>query len=969
MRHRAWVNITLILVLLVSFCSPYAKTYAASGLQLVEVDEQEDSTILTWDVSSYQGEELTNYQLIKNGKVTNIEPVLVSETDQVKRYSYEDKFVDAGIAYTYQVTATTTTGEQLTSAPIEFVKQPKVESNTSNVVADAVQPPPTEIEVVPAVIQVVTDKGTIPLDFNFYIEGIEEHNSEVIYDGYLDEEGYFTDYYTETSNLELPTGTYRLVTYNYTTEEDIVVEFEVVSGMDYVTNPIEIILDDEKLQLKKVLRVEGASDESISVWWDGPWYTDTVEKYLVYLNGALVEEITDPYETVYTFSGLTPNTLYDIKVEIVYKDGTLENLEIKDTTLLPPTGEIVAFADENLKAAIQSQLKIYHRDIYTDDMERLTSLDAGYTGIVDLAGLEFAVNLEEAMLYGNEIQDLSPLSQLTNLRYLDLDENLISNIDAIVNLQNLEILLISYNQLEDISALLELKGLTQVSLNGNDGLDVTKGSDDIAVIKSLLENGVTVEWGNGINELYVTDITETSVEFELYFPELAEFITAYNIYINGELYDQIPASETYYQVTDLEPLSEIDITVEAVDEQGYVWGSAYTYVTTPPVPEGEFVTFADSALEDAVREALRIYSRDLYESDMSTLISLDATNRGITNLTGLETATNLEDLYLDNNSISDLKPISGLTNLYYLTLGNNEITDISDLKKLTNLQTLVLDRNQVKDISSLANLKYLTTLSIRGNNVTDISVLANLPIEFLDISFNKIEDISSLLVMENLYFVLLMKNNLDLTDGSEDLAVIKELEDRGIYAFFEHIEITVDNVTETSIELSWQPETIDGYSDFLYSVLVNGEELEYDIDGNSYVLSNLEPGAAYSIDIIGYSLEGERIIFGSTKATTASSNEDPDDNEGEGPGENEGEDPGESEGNDPEVDPINDEKTPGKVTPETDSTNKENTTKNNTDGKLPKTSTSNFNLLVIGTSLLVSGIAFLLFIRRKAITN
>lgn len=956
MRHRAWVNITLILVLLVSFCSPFAKTYAASGLQLVEVEEREDSTILTWDVYSDQGEELTNYQLIKNGEVTNIEPVLVSDTDHVKRYSYEDKFVDVGILYTYQVAATTTTGEQLTSAPIEFVNKSKVESS-----AVKAAEPSTEIEVVPAVIRVVTDQGTIPLDFNFYIEGLEEHNLEVIFDGYLDEEGYFIDYYTETSNLEIPTGTYRLVTYNYTTDEDVVIEFEIIDGIDYVTNPIEIIVEDEKLQLKKVLRVEGVSDEYISIWWDGPWYTDTVEKYLVYLNGALVEEITDPYETLYTFSGLAPNTKYDIKVEIVYEDSSVETLEIVDKTLMPPTGEIVVFADENLKAAIQTQLKIYHREVYTDDMERLKALDAGYTGIVDLTGLELAINLEEAILYGNEIQDLSPLSQLSNLRYLDLDENLISNINALVNLQNLEILLLSYNPLEDISVLLELNGLTQVSLYGNGGLDLTKGSDDIEVIKSLLENGVTVEWGTGLNELYVTDITETSVGFELYFPDLADFITSYNIYINGEPYDQIPASETYYQVTDLEPHSEIDITVEAVDEKGYVWGSAYTYVTTPPTPQGELVTFTDSALEDAVREALRIYSRDLYESDMSTLISLDATNRDINDLTGLETATNLEDLYLDNNSISNLKPISGLTNLFFLTLGNNEIGDISDLKKLTNLTTLILDNNQVEEISSLVNLSNLTTLSIRGNSVKDISVLASLPIEFLDISFNKIKDISSLLAMENLYFVLLMKNNLDLTEGSENLAVIQELEDKGIYVFYEHIEITVEDVTETTIEFNWQPETIDGYRDFLYSILVNGEEVEYDVEGNSYILSNLEPRTEYSIDIIGYSLVGERMIFGNTVITTASASGDPD--------ESEGEDPGESEGNDPEVDPINEEETPGKVTPETVSTNKENAPKSNTSGKLPKTSTSNFNLLLIGTSLLVFGIAFLLFIRRKAITN
>ena len=53
-------------------------------------------------------------------------------------------------------------------------------------------------------------------------------------------------------------------------------------------------------------------------------------------------------------------------------------------------------------------------------------------------------------------------------------------------------------------------------------------------------------------------------------------------------------------------------------------------------------------------------------SDIAALVQVAAPNANITDLTGLEGATNLTWLDLSNNSISDISPISGLTNLRQL---------------------------------------------------------------------------------------------------------------------------------------------------------------------------------------------------------------------------------------------------------------------------------------------------------------
>lgn len=947
MHNRKWTNLSIVLVLLFSLFSPFTslKTYAAAGLQLLDVTEKSESTVLVWEVVNNEGEELTNYQLIKNGQELDIEPVALNESseDNVRRYSYEDQEVEKNTLYKYEIAGYLSTGEKVISAPIEHTFVGQAEELQSTLQES------TESGVVTTNIKVGTDQGTIPRAFDFSIVG--EEGSEIGYYGYLDEEGFFVDYETESRDIHLPIGTYHLVTYNYSTEEEITAQFTVESGMDYVTNPIEMVFPDEQLVIKKFVQIEGTTEQSISIGWGESVDAEAVEKYLVYLNDVLVEEITDPYTTSFTYSELVPETLYQVKVEYVYKDGTREIVTAEVMTSASPVGEVVVFADENLKNAISNQLKIKHRDIYTDDMEKLTDLDASYSDISDLSGLEYAVNLTGLMLYGNQIEDLSPIANLTNLVSLDLDENLITSLDDLKKLQNLETLFLSFNQIEDITVLNELPKLAFVTLNGNEGLDFTKGSEDAEVLKNLISAGVSVEWMLEGSEVFIQEVTESSIKFEFSFPGVTDFISAYNLYLNGELVEEIPVEENGYEVTGLEPLTEYEISVEAVDEDGNVWGSAYNYVMTPPVPDGEIVQFKDQALEEAVRDALHIYSRDLFESDITILTSLDASDRGIIELDGLELAVNLEELILDYNSVRNLEPIAGLTNLVHLSLGNNKLSDISGLASLTNLQSLMLDANEIVDISILTQLSKLTILSIQGNKVKDIGALADLTIEFLNIGYNEIDDISSLLELENLQYVLIMNNPLDLTEGSETRSLIQTLEDNGVMVIYEFLDISVNEVTENSIEISWLPVPKNDIEDYIYYVLVDGEEVAIDLTDSSYTLTDLEADTAYTIEVLGMSENSESFIYGTTVVTTAPVEENPT------PGDPESPDEG-TVGDDDKA-----PSTPGKET-ERGSTPVDKVTQE-PGQNLPNTATNSFNLLLFGLCLVAVGVTFFAVNRTK----
>ena len=150
-----------------------------------------------------------------------------------------------------------------------------------------------------------------------------------------------------------------------------------------------------------------------------------------------------------------------------------------------------------------------------------------------------------------------------------------------------------------------------------------------------------------------------------------------------------------------------------------------------------------------------------------------------------------------SNQISDISALANLTSLVELQLGENQITDISPLANLNHLTELELSGNQISDISALANLTNLTVLRLFGTpdylggtaerQISDISPLANLKnLKVLVLNINQISDISPLLENSGLGegdLVWLGDNNLDLSNGSEDLEVIRQLEERGVRVF------------------------------------------------------------------------------------------------------------------------------------------------------------------------------------------
>ena len=174
------------------------------------------------------------------------------------------------------------------------------------------------------------------------------------------------------------------------------------------------------------------------------------------------------------------------------------------------------------------------------------------------------------------------------------------------------------------------------------------------------------------------------------------------------------------------------------------------------------INLPDSSLRAKIETALRKTPGDpISAAEMATLTSLTAQDASISDLTGLETATNLTTLKLGNNSISDISALTGLTKLTELQLWDNSISNISAVAGLTQLIRLYLWGNAITDISHVAGLTNLTHLRLGENSISNISAVAGLTnLTHLNVRKNSISNISAVAGLTNLTELVIGNNTI-----------------------------------------------------------------------------------------------------------------------------------------------------------------------------------------------------------------
>ena len=244
-------------------------------------------------------------------------------------------------------------------------------------------------------------------------------------------------------------------------------------------------------------------------------------------------------------------------------------------------------------------------------------------------------------------------------------------------------------------------------------------------------------------------------------------------------------------LTRLELLSLYDITIR---DRSFL--SRLSNLSEAYIPDANLRAAIKTTLGKASDETITGF-------EMAFLSELEAPNSNISDLTGLELATNLTLLDLgymavdgfvrNSNSISDLSPLSNLTGLRTLDLYNTDISDITLLSDLTSLEGLILSSNDISDVSALSGLTSLRYLYLYNTSISDVSALSGLTkLELLYLRNNSISDLSPLVANTGLGRgdeINVTKNPLSATSINTH---IPALQGRGVNVLFGALKPAVE---------------------------------------------------------------------------------------------------------------------------------------------------------------------------------
>jgi Leucine-rich repeat (LRR) protein len=453
-------------------------------------------------------------------------------------------------------------------------------------------------------------------------------------------------------------------------------------------------------------------------------------------------------------------------------------------------------------------------------LPRLQSLYLAYDNLADLSALAGLTNLNYLGVNGNPLTNAAALGTLTNLQSLEADycslTNLsflgnlpwlqtltlrndgVTDLDPILDLSSLRCLYLDRNRISDLTGLDGLPALSSVSLVQN-LLDLSTNSPAMTVISNLTARGVWVSYDpqNQPPTIQVPDnwtvAMNRSGSFNFDVSDDVTYGSNIVVTVASANTNLIPPTGlalqfNYYTTWNLSLTPAADqtgsttLTITATDDTGLstTTNVAVTVYISPTVP------FADTNLEAAVRNTLQLLSGPLTAYDLQGLSTLNATwGQGwpptsppapITNLSGLEWATNLTALYLSSAAVTDLTPLRALPVLQTLDLSYNNLPSLALLASLTNLTTLTLDGNPVSSLTTLPNLPNLTSLSAASCSLSNLAGIGALPrLWWLNLAYDNLHDPSPVAALTNLVYLNLQGNPLGGTAGLAGLSSLLQL--------------------------------------------------------------------------------------------------------------------------------------------------------------------------------------------------
>ena len=412
----------------------------------------------------------------------------------------------------------------------------------------------------------------------------------------------------------------------------------------------------------------------------------------------------------------------------------------------------------------------------------------------DISPLTNCLHLESILFSQNTVTNLSLLAQIPSLRslqleamhftnltqvdflatlpqlwWLDLNFNRLADLAPLTNYPALSELRVQGNHLQQIEPLLSLPWLTFVNLREN-YLDLSPTFAAWHIITNLQANGVNVEYDPQnpppvfphivIQPMPRATIVGDNARFQVV-TEGGTPTVYYQWQKNG--LDLADDGRIQGAATDTLQIN----SVTAADAGSYRVRVSDDWIETNSVAVSLRVVttfaFADPHLEQAILDRLGITNRSLTLDDLKNVDWLNAANRGITNLSGIEACANLTAISLNENSgILDYTPLTALPGLTYLELNNSAVSGIDFITALPALNSLHLWGGTFTDVSPLLTKPGMRELNLGGNaGITHLEVLNTLTnLEALALDSDGLSNLTFVAFMPRLNYLNLANNAL-----------------------------------------------------------------------------------------------------------------------------------------------------------------------------------------------------------------
>lgn len=154
-------------------------------------------------------------------------------------------------------------------------------------------------------------------------------------------------------------------------------------------------------------------------------------------------------------------------------------------------------------------------------------------------------------------------------------------------------------------------------------------------------------------------------------------------------------------------------------------------------------------------------------TNVSGIISLDLSNKSITNLAGIQDFLSLTNLSCFNNQLTSLD-VTKNTSLTYLSCWSNQLSNL-DVTKNTSLTYLDCNNNKLTSLNVTQNTT-LNSLYCNYNQLTDLDVTKNIGLNHLACSSNKLTSLE-ITINTSLNYLSCFSNQLTTLDVTKNTSL------------------------------------------------------------------------------------------------------------------------------------------------------------------------------------------------------